>query len=247
MAQPAPDRALVEDLETLLLHVDTLPARERDQLTLALLTEARARCARNGLFWLQYVKTRDEADPQAPIKPFPLHLAYLRELWGLLATHQRVVIAKSRQMLVSWIMAAYCVWVARYTPNQAIFWQSQQYDDAAMMVAMPGGGYAGRCQLIEETLPEWLKVPVRASEGKLHYANGSMIQALAGGADKVRGKVVSIYVGDEFARQEDQDGVYTAVSPLMQKGAKAIFVSTPNGAGNLFCTLYHGRPMGQAG
>jgi phage FluMu gp28-like protein len=67
---------------------------------------------------------------------------------------------------------------------------------------------------------------------------------MAGGADKVRGRVVSVYVGDEFAHQDDQDGVFTAVAPLLQKGAKGIFISTPNGA-NMFATLYHGRPLGE--
>ena len=235
------DRAQIEKLNAKLA---TATEAEAGAIIGALRDDAVGRCATDGLFWLSFVRTRDEADPSQSVKPFPVHLDYLKELWRVLSTEQQVVIAKSRQMLVSWIVVAFCVWTARYTPNQAIYWQSQQYDDAAGMISLPTGGYTGRGQFLEEQLPSWLKTSAKFSEGRIQYPNGSMIQALAGGADKIRGKVVSIYVGDEFARQEDQSGVYTAVSPLMQKGARAIFVSTPNGASNQFAILYHGRPVG---
>lgn len=113
------------------------------------------------------------------------------------------------------------------------------------MVAMPEGGFEGRCQFIESHLPQWLQTKVKVSEGRIQYANGSIIQALAGGADKIRGKTASRIYEDEFAFQDDQDGVYTAVAPLRQNGAAAFFISTPNGSANLFATLYHGRAVGQ--
>jgi len=190
------------------------------------------------------VQTRDEADPEVPVKMFPRHLSYIRGLWDVLTNKPRVVVAKSRQMMVSWEVVAFCVWWARFKPNQVILWQTKAWEDAVRMVAMPEGGFEGRAQFIESHLPEWLRLPAKISEGRIQYPNGSMIQALAGGADKVRGLVPSVFVGDEFAHQEEQDGVYTAVAPLMQKGAKVVFVSTPNGASNVFATLYHGRPVG---
>lgn len=201
-------------------------------------------CAKSGLFWLQFVNTRDEADTESSVKPFPTHLEYVRELWDLLASKQSVVIAKSRQMLVSWIIAAFAVWMARFHAHKGIYWQSQQWRDAVAMVCMPSGGFQGRAQFIEQNLPAWLRVPVKESEGRLQYPNGSIIEALSGGPDQVRGKTISLYIGDEFAYQTDQEGVYKAVSPLIQKGAKAFFVSTPNGSSNQFATLFHGRPVG---
>jgi terminase large subunit-like protein len=205
----------------------------------------KAECAKDGLFWLKFVQTRDEADPDHSLKAFPVDLEYVRGLWGVLAENQAVVIAKSRQMLVSWELAAYCVWHARSKPNQAVYWQTKAWEDAVAMVCMPSGGFQGRCQFIEDNLPAWMKMQYKPSEGRVQYPNGSVIQALSGGADKVRGKVVSVLVEDEFAFQDDQEGVYTAVSPLIQKGSKVFFVSTPNGSGNTFATIFHGRPVGQ--
>lgn len=237
-----------EQLARLAQRVDTFDAEQIAALGAGLGGLARERAARDGLFFLKFVQTRDEADPLAPAKPFPLDKPFVTPVWTALSRQKKVVIAKSRQMLMSWIIAAYVIHRARFTPNQAIYFQLQDSDDAKKMVALATGGagftgFEGRCQFIESHLPAWLAVRYRTSEGKLIYSNGSMIEALAGGADKIRSKVFSIYVGDEFAFQDQQDGVYTAVSPLIQKGAQVIFCSTPNGTSNQFCTLYHGFPV----
>ncbi len=234
------------ELEALAARVDALAPGDLQSLYAGLTGAARVRAESDGLFWLRFVLTRDEADPEHSVKPYPLHLEYLVKLWDVLSTRQFIVVAKSRQMLVSWAVAAYCVWHARSKPNQAIFWQSQKDKDAMSMVCAPKGAPMGRCQFIEANLPPWMRVPINPLEGRLVYPNGSFIQALAGGAGQIRGSVPSVYVGDEFAHQEEQRGVFTAVAPLIQKGAKAIFISTPNGADNQFAELYHGRQVGAA-
>ena len=112
------------------------------------------------------------------------------------------------------------------------------------MVCMPSGGFEGRCQFIENHLPEWMRQDYKPAEGRIQYPNGSIIQALSGGADKIRGKTASLIIEDEMAHQEDQAGVWTAVAPLVQKGAKIVLCSSPNGASNMFATLWHGHPVG---
>lgn len=233
---------LETDLARLSPHLDLMTEAERQAVAHGLVPQLVQRCADDGRFWLRFVTTRDEADPTAATKPFPLH-PYLLHLWQLMAEHQQVCVAKSRQMMVSWIVAAFAVWTARSKPHQAVYWQSQQYSDAAAMVALASGPVEGRCQFLESHLDPWLRQSVKATEGLLQYPNGSSIVAVAGGADKVRGKVFSVYIGDEFAYQEDQDGVLTTILPLIQKGSKAILVSTPNGSNNAFCTVYHGRQV----
>lgn len=216
---------------------------EAQRLYAGLVQDIRARADRDGLFWLRYVVTRDEADPAHSVKPFPLHLDYLRDLWGVFSDRNLVVVAKSRQMLVSWVVAAFAVWTARSKPHQAVYWQAQKQEDAVGMVCSPEGAQQARCQFIEANLPTWMRVNVKPVEGRLQYPNGSVIQALSGGADKIRGKTASLIVLDEFAHMLDQQQIYTSVAPLVQKGAKLLIVSTPNGSGNTFATLFHGRPV----
>ena len=208
----------------------------------ALQTELITRCAQDGLYWLKFVVTRDEADPLTSVKPFPLYLPYIEPIWHTLVDNNKVVAAKSRQMLFSWIVSAFMCWWARFKPNQAVYYQTQKAEDADAMVAM-AGNVEGRCQFIESHLPEFLRIKVRPTQGSLQYPNGSMIQALAGGADQIRGKVASLIVQDEFAFQPEARGVYTACAPLIQKGTHFVAVSTPNGTSNQFATLYHGREL----
>ena len=230
-------------LAKLLPKLDNLGKSEAEKLLAGLAGEVNKKCADDGFFWLKFAKTRDEADSVSPVKPVPLHEEYIHSLWKDLIENQVCVIAKSRQMYITWVISLFMCWWARYRPNNAVYYQTQGWPDAVEKICMPGGGYQGRCQFIEENLPSWMHVDYKASEGRIQYPNGSIIQALAGGANQVRGKTPSLYVGDEFAFQEEQEKTWTTVAPLKQKNAKFIIISTPNGSTNTFSVLYHGYPM----
>ena len=239
---------LVRSPDEALARFDSLNPSEQKATYRALQDEVLRRCTDDGLFFLRFVKTRDEVDPDNTVKPFPLHYEYLRVLWQEMEAYQKVIIAKSRQVLVSWLACAFAVWWARRRPNQYVVLQTQVWDDATKLVCMAGGNrdatYLGRCQFIERHMPPWMRLPIKESEGQITYPHGSMIEALPGGADKVRGKVPSLVVEDEFAYQQEARGVWTALAPLVQKGMKLVIVSTPNWAeGSTFYHLYHGTPI----
>jgi hypothetical protein len=228
----------------ILRKIDELDRKQVEQLLVALRAEAFLRCAKDGLLWLKFVKTRDEADQTATIKPFPVDDPYVRGLWTVLECRQRIVIAKSRQMLMSWVAAAYCVWHARFHPNSYVVWQTQKEDDADKMVCLgERAGYLGRMQFIERHLPSWMAVPFRELQGIISYDNGSMIEGVPGGQNQARSKVASVIVEDEFAYQEEASGVYASVNPLIQKTTKFAAISTPNGFDNVFAKLYHGQSI----
>jgi len=226
-----------EQLAQLLARVDETTAQG---LLFPLQKEILTRCAKDGLFWLRFVQTIDEADSEHPVKPYPLYKPYVQPIWETLQAHKRIIWAKSRQMGASWELVAFCCWIARFIPHQAVYWQAQKDSDGNSMVALPGVA-EGRAQFIESHLPPFMQQRVKASEGRLVWPNGSFMQALAGGANQIRGRVFSLYVGDEFAFQDEASGVYTSIAPLVQKHAKIILVSTPNGADNTFGKLYHGQ------
>ena len=205
------------------------------------------RCEQDGWFWATgFIKTRDEADADSPVKALP-DKPYLREIWTAFDKHQRIVVVKSRQLMLSWLACAYCVWVARFKQNRAVYWQSQKREDACGMVCLPDveeGGFSARMQFIERSMPDWMRGTWQEKEGLLVCnESASMIQALAGGSNQIRGKTPSLLVEDEFAFQEEAEGVYQAMAPLLQKQTRFIAISTPNGPSNTFATLVHGRPL----
>mgnify|MGYP001615640435 FL=1 len=229
-------------------RLSALSGEEAQTLVRGLRGEALDRCGRDGRFWLQFVQTRDEADPGQTTKPFPVHLDYVLRIWDTFTAHNRVVVAKSRQMLLSWIACAFMCHTARFRPNSLVILQTQKWEDACAMVAMAGnraeGGYAGRCQFIESHLPSWLRQRCTPTEGAIDYPNGSRVMALAAGANQIRGKTASLIVLDEYAFLSEAKQTYAAISPLVQKGCKIIVISTPNGAeGNSFFHLWNGVPM----
>ena len=231
------------DRATLLDRLETLEPDRATALLHALRTETLQRCETDGWFWVtRFVRTRDEADTES-IKPFP-DKPYLEAIWREIDASQRVVIAKSRQLMISWVLCAYAVWFARFHAHKTVLWQTQKEPDAFQMVCLAGaakdGGVTARCQFIERHLPEWMRLPVKESAGILGYPNGSVIQGIPGGKDQVRSRVASLIIEDEFAFQEEAAGVYQAVAPLIQKATKFIAVSTPNGPTGMFAELYHG-------
>ena len=208
----------------------------------------RRKCAADVLTYARFVRTRDEADPDTSVKPFPIDQPDVRQFVVDIDREQKTGAAKSRQVMATWSVCMYMTHWARSKSNQHVIFQTQKWDDAVEKVCMAGGssqgGFTGRCQFIERNLPSWLKTKVVESEGRLMYPNGSMIEALAGGKDQIRGKTPSLIVLDEMAFLDEAKATYTSIAPLIQKGCKFIAISTPNGAeGNFYWHLWHGVPM----
>jgi len=225
-----------------------LPPEKAEALLRATRLEVLKRCESDGWFWTAFVVTKDEADPSMSTKPFPRHRDDVHAYWTEIATHKKVAVAKSRQVMATWATAAYMCWMARFHPNTAVLYQTQSEEDANNVVSVAGsskdGGYFGRCQFIERHLPPWMQLDIRDPEGQITYPHGSIIRALPGGANKIRGKTATVIILDEMAFLEEAKGTYTAIAPLVQKGAQLICLSTPNGgAGNFFYHLWHGLSL----
>ena len=210
--------------------------------------EMRRKCAADVLEYARFVRTRDESDSVNPIKRFPVEKDYVRQLLTDFSREPKIVIAKSRQVMATWSVCVFMTWWARFKPHQLVVLQTQGQDDADKAVSLASaksGGYTGRCQLIEQCLPSWLRQDgITSQQGRIVYPNGSLIEGLPGGRDKIRGKTASIIVLDELAFLEDAKATYTSIAPLLQKGCRFLGISTPNGStGNLFYHLFHGVPI----
>ena len=187
-------------------------------------------------FWefLKYVYTKDEHDPTNPIKPFPADKEYVIWTFAHMLACEKLLVPKSRQIMVSWMLAAFACWFVRTQSHSLVIVQSKKAEDAQDLVSMgKDNPCAGRVDFIEQHLPQWLRDPhiVHGSGnkvGQLIYTPhpktpqgvkvpwyGSRIIAVPQGADQVRGKTVSLYISDEAAFQEEFKNAVVALLPAL--------------------------------
>lgn len=179
----------------------------------------------------EYVSTKDERDKDDPVKPFPFEKPDLKVLYGAIERHNILFVPKSRQVMLTWKMCIYCTWLAKAFPHRMIYVQSQNLLSAGKLVF--NGGISqnwdtARISFIEAHLPRWLKDnPTPTSDPpRLVYPNGSIIEGIAQGGDKIRSQVPSFVFSDEAAFQPEFADAYTAMLPLCRGGAKLVAVSS---------------------
>lgn len=184
--------------------------------------------------FLPWVFTKDEHDEVNPVKLFPAkpHITYLLDMF-----HKKVksiiFIAKSRQIMLTWLCCSFALWLAKAFPHRLIFLQSKKEEDAANLVF--NGGRSGknwdnaRISFIEKRLPFWLQDPdIEPSYGKLLFPNGSKIWGVPEGGDMIRSYTPSLVISDEAAFQPEFGSAYTAMLPIAKHGGMLVAISSAN-------------------
>ena len=171
---------------------------------------------RNPLEWLRdCVKTIDEHDEQAPVKAFPM-APYVKPIVNEWEKESVLHIAKSRQMVLSWLGICMLLHEAQFYGFrlEAVF--SKKEEDAHALVE--------RAKFVYDHQPLWLRNICSLDRkmrdqpyGNLHFKNGSKIKGLAQGKDQVRSYVPSTSLIDEAAFQDKFEETYGACVPCSKK------------------------------
>jgi len=199
-----------------------------------------ARCERDPAFFLfNFAKTRDEHDSINPLKPFP-RIPYLE--WTLNRWHngpKLQYVAKSRQLMISWLLCGYAMWTAMFRPFALVLLQSKKEEDTAPFIYEKSANQA-RISLMMTQLPSWLQVCRRpeggyAPMGSLNeifsyccvtLPNGSQILGIPQGASQVEGKVPTLFLGDECSLQPEWATAIAAAKPALDGDSRGICVGT---------------------
>ena len=211
--------------------------------------------------FLRYVYTFDEKDEREPVKPIPVFdelddkgnvirpgKEYLQVAFHHLLACNRLLVPKSRQIMMSWTLAAFCCWYIRTGKRRRILWQSETESKATDMVSKGRDAPAvGRIDFIEQCLPDWLRDPyifygLGNRRGMLQYTpherdasgvkvgwQGGVIQALAQGKNQVRQYVPSLYINDEMAFQDEAEEAISAILPAVAGAGRLVCVSSVMG------------------
>lgn len=186
----------------------------------------------------EQVRTVDEATQT--VRGWPPDKPYLDELFELFEEEQLIALPKSRRLLVTWSVALWATWRARYHPHNAIYIQSDKLEKSAYVTDK-------RCKFIEDNLvDEWCKrsyTSIRTSQGmvgRITYPDtASYLVAVAAGADMIRSYTASAVIMDESEFQENAHAALDAMTALTEsnKNVKLILISTSNGPGGVVAEI----------
>ena len=215
------------------------------------------RCRRDAHYFIfdsQKLKTKDEQDPENPVKAVPDYL-YLRIFLDCLLVGSKLIkpdearfalvngveqsflaylwesgvlfVEKSRDLFVTNLVCCYIHWRAKYVPYQLILVQSKNEDDAANLVFNKDPD-AARISFQEYQLPQHLKTTElnRGSYARISWASGSRVRGIPEGARVIRSEHPSMVFSDEGGFQDEFDASFTAALPAVSGGGFFLAVSS---------------------
>ena len=174
-----------------------------------------------------YVYISDPVRGKIKMEPWP----HLHGLVDIIEKKDRVIILKARQIGVTWLLAALAAWYARFRPNATVVVISKDGPAAAR--------FKWRSKFIIRNLPDWLQLPVgRDNDFEYEFPSiDSRILSLAAGEEAGRSETATIVILDEWAFQEYDRTIYTAILPIVERG-KLVGISTWNTENTLFADIW---------
>lgn len=189
-----------------------LRAFARQQVLASKLNEKRVSLATGDLVtWLtDYTRTKNphfveqglaSAFERFPDKPYFRSIAYAFE------NEPVIFVEKSREMMLSWLIAGFATFHAMRTPMREVLVQCQKEAKALEFIHY--------CVTLYEEQPDWLKAafplakPLKQQPAEmLMFAHGGRVKGVPAGADQVRGEHPWLYIADEAAFQDQAGSCY---------------------------------------
>ena len=142
------------------------------------------------------------------------------------------IILKARQLGISTITAAYCVWMMLFHRDKNVLVMATKFGTASNLVK--------KVKAMMKNLPPWIRISNIKVDNRSSFElqNGSQIKATSTSGDAGRSEALSLLVIDEAAHVEGLDGLWTGLYPTLSTGGRCIALSTPNGVGNWFHKTY---------
>ena len=140
-----------------------------------------------------------------------------------------------RQSGKSTSAAGYLLWYAMFIPDSTILVAAHKYTGAQEIMQ--------RIRYAYENCPDHIKAGVTTyNKGSLDFENGSRIVSATTTENTGRGMSITLLYLDEFAfvRPSIAKEFWTAITPTLSTGGKAIITSTPNSDEDQFAFIWKG-------
>jgi hypothetical protein len=166
-----------------------------------------------------------------PIRERP---AQMETLETVMSCTQSIIL-KARQIGFTTLFTAYMFWLAFFWPDKLVIVLSKREDDAKDILKFVVRGY--------DRLPEWIRDrgPKRTNDSSQIFSlsNESEIKSFPSNNNPARGQAAYLVVFDEFAFLEDQHSAWASVEPTTDIGGRVIILSTANGGGSLYESMFN--------
>jgi hypothetical protein len=173
------------------------------------------------------------------IKPLAL-FDYQTELLQNLLDYRFNVILKARQLGITTIAAAYCLWICMFQGFKDIGAVADKEPTILEMMR--------RFKMMYDYLPDWLKdfVPTtRNNETTVEFATGSRITCTTTTDKSLAGRTLYMLVMDEAALIDIAEDLWTVAYPTLNLSGRAMVMSSPRGISTWFYDIYTKAEMGE--
>jgi len=147
---------------------------------------------------------------------------------------------KARQIGWTTLVAAHQFWLAFFHDDQNIIDLSRTERESILLLRKSKYGM--------KHLPDWMveRGPESLVEHqqKMGFSNGSQITSMPSASDPARGESATLVVVDEWAFLPNPEEAWASIEPVADVGGRIIGLSTANGSGNFFHTLWTGAETG---
>jgi hypothetical protein len=176
-------------------------------------------------FVTKMVFTKDEVDRNNPIKRFPAYLAYQKLYMRLWQKYPKIIVPKSRRMMMSWTNIALYVWDTMFNVGRQQAFVSKKETDSHELIE--------RAKFIVEHLDyDWIPkelLPKHTCKfGELSFPEiESRIMGFPSGADQLRQFTFSGMLFDEAAFWDNAEEAYSSSVPTIEGGGRMTLISSP--------------------
>lgn len=198
---------------------DDMSKKSKERKRLLLQEKVRRKAAGDFRYFIERWGWIEDKQTDSAI-PFKLWSAQVGILPKFLSS-QILIVLKARQLGLTWMTAAYCLWLAVFKPLQLIVVISAKEDWAVE--------FLDRVKFMKDRLPEWMIPSVDKETGQtlafMHPNNEvSEIKSLATTMEGAQSKTPNLLVLDETARNRYVKSIYASSKPGIDKAKGRVII-----------------------
>lgn len=192
-------------------------------------------------YFSQFIKTFDEENEK--IRMFP-HYPYLIDVNNRVDKYKRVIVCKSRRMLLSWLGVLRQFWRAMRAGTSVEGTKDVFYGGIMSVGEVEATHLMDRIRALHQSLPLWLtsrNPMVMNNQMEIRFRDGGKIRAFPLKREGPRTFGFTEVFFDEMAFQEVARKVWMGMTPALGARGIVLAVSTPNGEDNLFADIWFNK------